>query len=151
MLKQGVDYNALYSNLYNKRYRLKDVEHRLEKVAFDVVRFKDSDESARLWQVQSCDDGDYIVALYDDDENVKQSSWQVAINDDLKKVSFAYKKEHIITLASDKLGIDKNELSSLPRYLPKSLETNKKLVTALLNNLSSEAKKEILTKYPELG
>jgi hypothetical protein len=63
MPKFSVDYSGLENKIYKKAYRLADVKDQLETVAFDIVRFKDNDKGAELWQVQSADDGDYIVAL----------------------------------------------------------------------------------------
>ena len=67
MSKYSIDYSGL-AKLTKKAYRLSDVKDQLETIAFDVVRFKDGDHGAELWQVQSSDDGDYIVALYDEEE-----------------------------------------------------------------------------------
>src|SRR5208282_4340202 len=79
-----VDFTKLENKLLKKSYRLADVKDQLETVAFDVVRFKDNDKGATLWQIQSADDGDYIVTLYDDaDDNKKTASvvngWEVVL------------------------------------------------------------------------
>jgi hypothetical protein len=66
MSKFSLDYSDLANKIVKRAYRLSDVKDQLETVAFDIVRFKDADKGAELWQVQSADDGDYIVALYDD-------------------------------------------------------------------------------------
>jgi hypothetical protein len=116
-----------------------------------VVRFKSDDKGADLWQVQSADDGDYIVALYQPEEEKKTVvSWDVLVSKTGSDLQISYKGDPIVRMASCKLGIPPTELHKVPVYLPTKLATNKKLVKALLNELSESAKKEVLTKYPEL-
>lgn len=151
MPKFTVDYSELDNQITKKAYKLSDVKDKLEVVAFDVVRFKDADKSTDLWQIQSADDGEYIVALYQqDDEQKTASTWDVSINKVASSLDVYYKGDPIVRLASSKLGISRSELDKVPSYLPEKLANNKKLVKALLNELSSEVKQEVLTKYPEL-
>ena len=65
-------------------------------------------------------------------------------------VQIFYKGDALVSIASSKLGIPRTELHKVPDYLPEKLASNKKLVKALLNELSESAKKEVLNKYPEL-
>src|SRR5690606_12150518 len=121
MPKNEIDYNQLGQKIFKTSYRYADVKHKLEKVAFDIVRFKDDDDAARLWQVQSTDNGDYIVALYqaeDTDGKIAESSWKVTLNKLSNALSFYYKGEPIVKLASSKLGIPENEVESAVQYLP---------------------------------
>jgi hypothetical protein len=151
MPKFSVDYSGLENKIYKKAYRLSDVKDRLETVAFDIVRFKDEDKAADLWQIQSADDGDYIVALYQPEEETKVAAlWEVMISKTGGDLQVSYKGDPIVRVASAKLGIPKAELSKVPEYLPAKLASNKKLVKALLNQLSESAKKEVFNKYPEL-
>lgn len=149
MSKDSIDYSGLANKIYKKAYKLSDVKDRLESVAFDVVRFKDSDKGADLWQVQSADDGEYIVALYQPEEDGK-SDWEVTVSKTAGDLQIAYRGDPLVRLASSKLGIPRDELHTVPEYLPAKLAANKKLVKALLNELSESAKKEVLSKYPEL-
>ena len=158
MSKDSIDYSELSDTIYKKSYKLSDVKDRLEKVAFDVVRFKDGDQGAALWQVQSSDTGEqYIVALYEeDDEQVKTASshtssiWDVTLSKVAGELQVSYKNDPILKIASSKLGIPLNEVEKVPSYLPAKLAENKKLVSALLSQLSSTARIEVLRKYPEL-
>jgi len=149
MSKFSIDYSSLITK---KAYRLADVKDQLETVAFDVVRFKDGDNAAELWQVQSAEDGDYIVALYDDEEeNTKTAcDWGVLVSKTAGDVQVSYKGDPLVRVASSKLGIPREELHKVEQYLPEKLAENKKLVKALLNELSPAAKQEVLKKYPEL-
>jgi hypothetical protein len=151
MPKFSIDYSGLENKVYKKAYRLADVKDQLESVAFDIVRFKDSDKGADLWQVQSADDGDYIVALYNHDEEEKTAAlWEVAVTKTAGDLHVSYKGDPIVRVAASKLGIPPSELHKIPDYLPSKLAENKKLVKALLNELPTSAKNEVLKKYPEL-
>ncbi len=149
MSKDSIDYSGLANKIYKKAFKLSDVKDRLESVAFDVVRFKDSDKGADLWQVQSADDGEYIVALYQPEEE-DRSDWEVTVSKTAGDLHVSYRGEPIVRLAASKLGIPSAELHKVPEYLPSKLAANKKLVKALLNELPESAKKEVLNKYPEL-
>jgi hypothetical protein len=146
----SVDYSKLDTKLYKKAYRLQDVKNRLETVAFDIVRFKDGDQGADLWQVQSADDGEYIVALYQPDEEKTAATWEVSISKTAGDLHISYKGDPLVKVAASKLGIPSKELHKVPEYLPAKLAENKKLVKALLNELSPSAKEAVLSKYPEL-
>lgn len=146
-----MDYSGLETTIYKRAYRLADVQDQLETVAFDVVRFKDGDKGADLWQVQSAEDGDYIVALYQPDEQEKVADWDVVVNKTASDLQIMYKGDPIVRLASSKLGIPRSELHLAEQYLPEKLAENKKLVKALLSELSPSAKNAVLNKYPELA
>lgn len=154
MPKFSIDYSGL-AQIQKKAYRLSDVKDQLETVAFDVVRFKDGDKGADLWQIQSADDGDYIVALYDaDEENEKTASaknpWGVFVTKNGHDLQISYKGDPLVRMASAKLGIPSSELHKAEQYLPEKLATNKKLVKALLSQLSETARLEVSKRYPEL-
>lgn len=151
MSKDRIDYSGLEKIIYKKAYKLADVKDQLESVAFDIVRFKDGDKGAELWQVQSADDGDYIVALYESDSVEKSASqWDVTISKTAGNLQVSYKGDPIVRVASSKLGIPQSEIHKIPDYLPTKLAESKKLVKALLNELPVSAKNEVLRKYPEL-
>src|SRR5260370_14693014 len=151
MSKFSINYSSLANQMTKKYYRLYDVKEQLETFAFDVVRFKDTDKSADLWQVQSADDGDYIVALYQPDEEEKTAAlWNVSISKTAGDLQVSYKGDPLVRISAGKLGIPRSELNKVPGYLPAKLAANPKLVKALLNELSESAKNEVLTKYPEL-
>lgn len=124
-----------------------DVKNNLVKVAFDMYRMKD-DPSAKLWELQKADDGNYIVALYNDGEIEKQSDWQVELNKSANNVNFYYKGEYITKLNSKEVGIPLDEAKSI---LPEKLATNKKLVSLLMNKLDKSTKETLVSKYPELA
>jgi hypothetical protein len=107
MPKYSLDYSKLANQITKKAYRLSDVKDQLETVAFDVVRFKDGDKGADLWQIQSADDGDYIVALYDDEveKTASTNPWGVYVSKNGHDVQISYKGDPLVRFAASKLGI----------------------------------------------
>lgn len=147
----NIDYRELEDRLLKRTYKLSEVKDKIEKVAFDIVRFKDDDKGTALWQVQSAEDGnDYIVVLYEEPEQEKKSSWEVIMSKTSNVVDFFYKGDPITKIASNKLGIPESDLNLAIRYLPNKLSENKNLVNALLNQLPEPAKNAVYSKYPEL-
>lgn len=154
--KHSVNFSELTEKLLNKTYKLADVQHKIEKVAFDVVRFKDGDDAANLWKIEQDNDGSYIVALYDtnSEQSIKTASlkvWDVNFNDKTDTLNVFYKGDHIAKIASSKLGLNKSQLKETLPTLPKSLGSNKKLVNSLLNLLDDGKKTDIIKKFPELA
>lgn len=154
MPKYSLDYSKLATQITKKAYRLSDVKDQLETVAFDIVRFKDGDKGAELWQVHSADDGDYIVALYDEEPETEKTAsgnpWGVFVSKDGKTLQVSYKGDPLVRFASAKLGIPANEMRQAAEYLPEKLASNKKLVKALLSELNEAARLEVSKRYPEL-
>jgi|HubBroStandDraft_5_1064220.scaffolds.fasta_scaffold80735_2 hypothetical protein len=147
----SIDYSALANQITKKAYRLSDVKDQLETVAFDVVRFKDGDKGAELWQVQNAEDGDYIVALYEDEELDKTAAtWDVLVTKNGSDLQVSYKGDPLVRISAAKLGIPRSELYKAEKYLPEKLASNKKLVRALLSELNEAARQEVSKRYPEL-
>jgi hypothetical protein len=152
MAKFNLDYSGLANTITKKAYRLSDVKDQLETVAFDVVRFKTNDKGAELWQVNHAEDGDYIVALYEDEDELEKTAvlWNVLVTKNGSDLQVSYKGDPLVRLSASKLGIPSTELHKAEKYLPEKLATNKKLVKALLSELNETARQEVSKRYPEL-
>ncbi len=158
MSKTSLDYSSLENklNTSNKKvYKLADVQHKIRKVAFDVVRFIDGSDIEGLWKVDKTPDGECIVALYDESEGLEKtastlSEWKVLLSKQ-NDLHVFYKNEPIVRLASQDLGIPEEEINLVPTYLPEKLANNSKLVRGLLNQLSESERQELYNKYPELA
>lgn len=134
--------------LDKKTYKLSEVKDRIIRVAFDVVRFKDGpiDE---LWEIQNADDGDYIVARYNTEEEsapaVKEASakspWE-ALNKE-GEVHLFYKGVAFTKFAHE-------DAETITHFLPTKLSNDQHFVKALLATLSPERQTEIKKLYPEL-
>jgi hypothetical protein len=146
MQKFEIDYSLL-KKFSGKYLDYNEVKHKLVKVAFDLYKLED-DKSARLWEVNKADDGNYIVALYSDEETIeKQSDWQVEINKTANNVNFYYKGDYVTKLSKNDLGIGLDKANSLPE----KLANNKKLVSILLKNADIKTRNNLVRKYPELA
>ena len=156
MDKFPVDYTSLEQQVDKKKiFRLSEVKDKIEKWAFDIVRFKDvnDDQIAGLWQVQSADDGDLIVAMYEEPKEKAletSSSWKAISDRSGNNISLFYKNTPVIKIASVSLGIPEGEIGLMCRYLPNSLATDKQLVLSLLSDLSHTQLKKLAAEHPEL-
>lgn len=153
MDKHSINYENMNQKLsMRKAYRFSDVKDRLIKVAFDVVKFKDSDNIDGLWQVQSSDDGEVIVALYEETPLLEaKSSWSAVADKTASYIHVFYNNEPVIKLASATLGITKDDSDSFVENLPKVLAEDATIRASLLKQLSDKDRVSFTTKYPELG
>jgi hypothetical protein len=150
MYKKEMDYDQLFDNLSKKTYKLSEVSNRLEKVAFDIVKFKDSENPDELWQIQNADDGEYIVARYNSDEKLSEakSNWDVIVKD--ANINIFYKNSPITKIAASSLNIQPEDLSTIKSFLPNKLASDKSFVSALLSTLNKSSKERLEKEYPEL-
>jgi len=151
MPKFLVDLDQVARNMSKRAFKFADVQDKFERVAFDIFRKKDGN-AEELWQVQNADDGDYIVALYNDEEEkiatASVPAWSVIV----KNADFHifYKQDYLCKVAASQLGFENTDIELAQRYLPSKLASNKNLVKALFNTVNNETRKEWLAKYPEL-
>lgn len=161
MDKYKVDFSALKRRESQKKsYKLSDVSHLIEKVAFDVVRFKDNDDGALLWKIEDSSDGPVIVAMYEDEmpadigmsndlTKSASSHWHVDI-DSNHNVNVFYKNEPLKRFAAKELGQDPSNLASISRWLPNKLASDVSFRRSFLKELSHYEKANLLKKYPEI-
>jgi hypothetical protein len=152
--KFKVNFDQLAPKLIPQKraYRLADVQDRIEKVAFDLVRFRDVDEAANLWKIEESAEGPVIVALYGEDLKMAESSikkdWDAI--PDKKAVHVFYKGEPLVSLSSQDLGIPAEEFDIVRRWLPRKLEIDRELQRALLSKVASSGRELIAQRFPEL-
>ncbi len=119
--KFTVNFDRLAETVTPQRaYRLKDVEHRIEKVAYDLVRFRENEDTDQLWKIEDGGDGPVIVALYGEDGSLpkveSKRDWDVI--PDKTAMHFYYKGEPLVSLSSAQLGIPESEFNIAGRWLP---------------------------------
>lgn len=153
MPKFSIDLDNVTNTVLKKSFKLSEVKDKIQKIGFDIVRFKDGNPE-ELWQIQSAEDGsEYVVALYNDEEKVVTASmkphWSAVVRNN--ELHIFYKKDFLCKIASSKLGFTNEDLSLAKRYLPNKLAENKNLVKALFKDLDEQTCKNILSKYPELA
>jgi hypothetical protein len=154
MKKFAVNYQELETQLEDKPriFRLADVKDKITRVAFDVVKFHDSDGLDGLWQIKQTDEGEYIVATYDDSELTSEASvqtpWKAFERSGL--VHVFYKNDPVAKISLASVGIPANEADLFVSHLPQGLATNKKLAASMLKELGDEERKELFASHPEL-
>lgn len=154
--KFSVDFDQLTQTMPSKKaYRLSDVAHRIEKVAYDVVRFRDNDDTEQLWKIHETPDGPMIVALYNDSGGLVAESdmdnkkeWE-AIPDKTAMHIF-YKGEHLTSLGSDQLGVPVTEFNTLRRWLPEKLASDQEIQKELFGKIKYSSRQLIANRFPEL-
>lgn len=140
--------------LPKRKYKLAEVRERLVKVAFDVVRFKD-DDNLNLWKIESGQDGEYIVALYEDTtpEQVKtaklNNKWSSIQSNDSIIVSYA--NVPVAKFSAQELNMDVSELNFATSFLPKKLAENATLRQSLLKKISPDFRQNLTSQFPELN
>ena len=154
-----IDYEILnkhFDNKDNRTFKYEDVKHRLEKVAFDIVRFAPEYDDCidGLWKIENTKDGDVILAMYSsDDEVVKVASktnWEVIPDKELSEINVFYKDEPITTLKRSSLKIEASEVKSFCRHLINKIATDNNTKTLLLRDLNKKTRNYLLSKHPEL-
>ena len=147
-----IDCEKLSENINpKKRYPLEPHRKRLVKVAYDVVRFVDSENLEDLWKVECGDDGaEYIVAMYDQQgiTNKQANDWQVIGSEDCLQIF--YKNNFVTKLALNSIGLNKQMAARLYPDIEKRLAQDKHFVESLLKVTSGQHVKEIINKFPEL-
>jgi hypothetical protein len=154
--KFTVDFDHLNQTLLPQKraYRLADVEDRIERVAYDLVRFRDNADTDQLWKIEEGTDGPFIVALYGEDGGLKTSEssekkdWEAI--PDKKAMHVFYKGEPLVSLSSEELGIPIEEFGVLRRWLPRKLAADQGLQKALLSKVASAGRELIAQRFPEL-
>jgi hypothetical protein len=154
MNKFAVNYQELEIKLADKPqvFKLADVKDKIRVVAFDVVKFHDSDGLDGLWQIKQTEEGEYIVATYDDSELTSEASVQTPWNalEQNGLVHIFYKNDPVTKISLASVGIPAEEAYLFVSHLPKSLAANKKLAASMLKELSDEERKELFASHPEL-
>lgn len=157
MDKFSVNFKTLEESLKPQApiFRFEDVKHRLKKVAFDIVRFVDSDDIDGLWQIKHTDEGDVIVAMYSDHSDVEKtasgkSDWQ-AVADRLGNINLFYKSSPVTKVSLAKMGMSDEDPHSICTVLSEKLTTNTKLLKGLLASLSAEERNDLFGVHPELA
>lgn len=144
-----LDYEFLAGKVNGRKtYKLADVKDRIEKVAFDTVRFKDADNLDKLWVI----DGDVIVATYDEDDDKIEvkSDWNALPNHTASHINVFYKSEPIHQISLATLGVPTEDASTVCRSLKIKLASDDSMRKSLLSELADEARELVLQKYPEL-
>ena len=103
--------------------------------------------------------GDYIIARYELEtpektacvKTASKSLWEVLVNEKTSQINLFYKGYQVAKFAASSLGIKKEDLADVQKYLPAKLATSKELTKALLKGLSSSERYQACRQFPELS
>jgi hypothetical protein len=155
-MKFDVDYLNLDQQLTEPKYfKYADVKDQLVKVAFDIVKFRETDAIDGLWQIQQTNDGEIIVATYQDEQEVSKQasaiSWEARSNTAGNSVTIFYKGVPITKVAIMQYGIPAGDAHLVCKYVPEKLASSTDFRKKMLNELSNDDRLELLKKFPELN
>lgn len=143
MTYNSIDYSLL-AQKQSKTYKLSEVKDRLIKIAFDVVRFKDSPVD-ELWQVMQADDGEYLVARYNEEEettktaSLKSSFSATASNEE---VQIFYKGTPLSKFAHQ-------DAETISHFMPNKLHTDLEFRKLYFNSLPKDRQIALSKLFPE--
>ncbi len=151
---QPQDFDRLGDKLTRKSYRLEDVKDKIEKVAFDVVRFKEDDNLNNLWVVKSTDDGEVIVGMYDDahppEKKASVKGWSALPDNKGSEIYVYYNGEPLHRIVISSVGVPNTEASSLSKSITRNLEKNAAYRKSFIATIPLPTQQRFLNKYPEL-
>lgn len=136
-----VDYSELQAKLSKKRaFRLNDVKHKIKKVAFDVVRFVDNDKIDDLWQIHREGDDEYIVAMYDEDQQKTASTsiWSVVPDSNGTNLNVFCNNFPIKRVALNTLGIPSEDAHTVAHMMRKKFSTDQSFIDVFVKELSDK-------------
>lgn len=148
MTRFSVDYSNLQDKLSKKKaFRLSDVKERIRKVAFDVVRFIDSDKIDDLWQIQRDGEDEYIVAMYNDNEQTEKvasvTNWKVLPDNSGGYVSVFFRNEPIKRIALAPLGIPTEDAWLVSKSISEKLASDQSYLRSFIQELSPHERKTL--------
>lgn len=153
MSKFSIDYDFLSDKVEKRRYKLADVKDKIVRLGFDVVRFREGNPE-KLWQIQSNDDGDYIIALYEDDQGLaKEASktpWSTYFSKTSSDLHILYNGESVGKLDPQSLGFEESDLPEVPGFFQRKLASDASFVKKVLSAFTVTERAEFLRKHPEL-
>lgn len=157
MVKFSVDYSALQDKLSQKKaFRLSEVKERIRKVAFDVVRFVDSDKIDDLWQIYRDGDDEYIVAMYENEQTEKKASasisniWKALPDGSGSHIHLFYKNAPITRIALAPLGIPCEDAWLVSHSMVEKLATDQNYLNSLIQELTEDEKASLREIEPSL-
>lgn len=156
MNKFSVDYTDLQSKLSKKRaFRLSDVKEKIKKVAFDIVRFVDSDNVDDLWQIHRDGEDEYIVAMYDEQSEKKASAsattnWKAIPDGSRKNIHIFYKDIAIKKIALAPLGIPEDDAWLMSYSISQKLTSDQSFFNSFVKDLTSIEKQVLKQAEPSI-
>jgi hypothetical protein len=159
MEKFSLDYAGLQSKLSTKKmYRLADVQHKLKRVAFDVVRFVDNNNIDELWKIERDGDDEYIVAMYDENQmltaaqtkTASDNPWQAIPDSNREFVHIFFKDNAIKRLAMKDLGVPSEDAVMICGILKSKFASDANFLRNFVNELTEDERAVLTDAEPSL-
>lgn len=152
MDNRDLDFDKLSHSLQPKRqYRLADVAGKVRKVAFDVVRFTDTDNLDKLWRVETINDEEYIVAMYGEDDVVEKTAssnpWRAIVNGN--GLDVFYKGANVGGIVAPN-GYNIDDLALMAQWVPAKLASDESFVKNYISSMTKDEAEVLATLAPEL-
>ena len=138
----------------NKSFRYSDVQNKLQKVAFDVVRFIDGSDIEGLWRIQKDDQGEYIVATYDVEQKIEKNAntsetWSTSV-DRQDRIHVFYKDKEAKSFSSSEVNLPNTASRTIAKTLQKKLASDNSFVRQFISSLDASVRTNLFSSYPEL-
>lgn len=153
---ETLDWGKLTNDLSEDKQKIpyEENKHRFRKVAFDVFQLNSS-PSESLWSLEDDEDGkQYLVALYQSDENKDnidvKSEWKALADKEAQNITLTYKDMPIQRFAAKDYGFDKEDVHVFQKSLLDLLNSNPEHVSKMLRAQSKEKIRIIAKHFPEL-
>lgn len=155
MTKFSVDYSDLQNKLSRKKaFRLADVKGRIRKVAFDVVRFVDSDKLDDLWQIHRDGEDEYIVAMYNDNEQTEKvasiTNWKALPDSSGNHINIFFRNAPVKKIALAPLGIPTEDAWLVSRSISEKLASDQSYLKSFIQELSAHERKALEEIEPSI-
>lgn len=125
-------------------------KHLFRKVAFDVYQ-RENSQVPSYWILEKCDDGEYLVATYEDEDIKSESSWSALSDKDDKNITLSYKNIPIRRFAVAEFKATPEEVYILKQAMVEKLDKEPDFVNKLLDSLPENKKDSIVSLFPELA
>lgn len=130
-----------------------DVKNHFQKVAFDVYKQNGSD---KLWELREENGQKFLVALYDNVENLvvestenKPNSWVAIADSDKKNVTLSFKNTPVAKFASSEYNFTEQEADAFAKFVEKKA-ADASFISALVETMP-EKKREVVLKLLQEG
>lgn len=147
----SIDFKHILDTIEPKKISYEQNKHRFRKVGFDLFQLKDPNVES-YWVLEQCNDGEYLVATYEDEKEIKvEGSWTALEDAKAQNITIAYKNIPIKRISSNEFNFGPNDVHIFKKAAVDKLNNDKEFVKKLLDTLPDDKKLSITQLFPELA
>jgi len=147
---EKIDYQKMADVLSPKKIPYVPNKHLFHKVAFDVFQMNDS-KIPSYWVLEKCDDGEYLVATYENEEIKSESAWSALSDKENQNITLSYRNIPIRRFAMVEFRVKAEDVHIFKQAMIEKLEEDTGFVDKLLNTLPEDKKNSLVSLFPELA